>query len=81
MLRTTGCVCTGVVATGGATGAAGVGATGEAPGIEILGGVTVFGVGGVPPLGAPATAAVADPACGLFWKWVIHSAGTEVGSA
>ena len=44
------------------TDAAGVGATGAVPGIEIFGGVTVFGVGGVPPLGAPATGAVADPA-------------------
>jgi len=53
---------------------------------EIFGGVTVFGVGGVPPFGelvwgAPVTGAIVDPACGLFWKWVTHSAGTDAGSA
>ena len=57
-LRTTGCVCAGAATTG----AAGVGATGVVPVIEIFGGVTVFGVGGVPPLGAPATGAVGVPA-------------------
>ena len=68
-MRTTGCA-TG--AAGCATGAAttGAGATGAAPVIEIFGGVTGFGVGGVPPLGAPATGALAVvvAACGLFWK-------------
>ncbi|CAB4722999.1 unannotated protein [freshwater metagenome] len=57
-LRTTGCVCTGAATTG----AAGVGAAGAVPGIEILGGVTVFGVGGVPPFGAPETGALVVPA-------------------
>ena len=62
-VRTTGCA-TG--AAGCATGAAttGAGATGVAPVIEIFGGVTGFGVGGVPPRGA----ATAVAACGLFWK-------------
>ena len=40
---------------------------------EIFGGVTGFGIGGVPPFGAfdcgaPATGDDAAPACGLFWK-------------
>ena len=41
-----------------------------APPIEIFGGVTGFGVGGVPPFGAPATGALepGEAACGLFWK-------------
>ncbi|CAB4536493.1 unannotated protein [freshwater metagenome] len=48
------------------TGAAG--ATGVVPGIEIFGGVTGFGVGGVPPLGELVWGAPAEgaPACGLF---------------
>ena len=84
-VRTIG--CDGVVAAGaGVTGAVGVGATGAgvtaAPFTEIFGGVTGFGVGGVPPLGAPATGLEAgDGLCGLAWKYVTHSAGTEVGSA
>ena len=79
-VRTTGCDtgaagCAGV-AGAATTGAACAGATGAAAGvagappIEIFGGVTGFGVGGVPPLGAPATGALAlgEAACGLFWK-------------
>ncbi|CAB4746459.1 unannotated protein [freshwater metagenome] len=59
---TTGAACAG--ATGAAAGVAGV------PPIEIFGGVTGFGVGGVPPFGAPATGALepGEAACGLFWK-------------
>jgi hypothetical protein len=34
---------------------------------------------GVPLLGVPLDG-VALPACGLFWKYVTHSLGTEVGS-
>ncbi|CAB5057010.1 unannotated protein [freshwater metagenome] len=79
-MRTTGCDCTGVgvgvtgAATGAtAAGAAGVVAVGVEPCTEIFGGVTGFGVGGVPPLGelvwgAPADGAEVAPACGLFWK-------------
>lgn len=64
-------------ATGAATE---VGVTGavDVPGIEIFGGVTGFGVGGVPAFGA---VEVAAPDCGLLWKYVTHSAGTELGSA
>ena len=77
-----GSLAAGTYATGAATtGAAGVGAAGAVPGIEIFGGVTVFGVGGVPPFGAPETGALVLLDWGLFWKWVIHSGGTEVGSA
>ena len=62
---TTGAACAG--ATGAAAGVAGVEGT---PPIEIFGGVTGFGVGGVPPFGAPATGALepGEAACGLFWK-------------
>jgi hypothetical protein len=75
-VRTTGCAtgaagcATGAATTGVAAGVAGADATGVAPVIEIFGGVTGFGVGGVPPLGAPATGALAlvVAACGLFWK-------------
>ena len=67
-MRTTGCDTGCATGAAGATGAvAGVAA---APPIEIFGGVTGFGVGGVPPFGAPATGAVepGEAACGLFWK-------------
>ena len=79
-VRTTGCDtgaagCAGV-AGAATTGAGCAGATGAAAGvagappIEIFGGVTGFGVGGVPPFGAPATGALepGEAACGLFWK-------------
>ena len=43
--------------------------------MEMFGGVTGLGVGGVPPLGAPGTGALVTgaaefwvAACGLFWK-------------
>ena len=72
-VRTTGCdtgaaACAGCAGCAGATGAA-AGVAG-APPIEIFGGVTGFGVGGVPPFGAPATGALepGEAACGLFWK-------------
>ena len=64
--------------------------------MEIFGGVTALGVGGVPPRGAldvaevgaaeagvaeeVCAAAVVAPACGLFWKYVTHSLGIEDGS-
>ena len=65
-VRTTGCA-TG--AAGCATGAATTGAGAAAPVIEIFGGVTGFGVGGVPPRGAATgVAATGVAACGLFWK-------------
>ena len=74
--RTTCCDGAGCAgATGACTGAAcatGVATGAGVPGIEIFGGVTGFGVGGVPAPGAPlfgvavAGVCVALPACGLF---------------
>ena len=83
----------GVVASGATAAGVGVDAAGAAgttgactPLIEIFGGVTALGVGGVPPRGAPgveevvALLALGAPDCGLFWKYVTHSLGIEVGS-
>ena len=92
---TAGAVAAAAVATGATAAGAGVEtawATGACtPLMEIFGGVTALGVGGVPPRGALDVAeedvaeevwaaAVVAPDCGLFWKYVTHSLGIEDGS-
>ena len=57
---------TGAAGAGAGAGAGVAGATAgllRAPSIEIFGGVTGFGVGGVPPFGA---ATIGEALCGLF---------------